>query len=622
MANAPQGKFRFAGIWADGDFTVPRTGSTQPDLIRAQFVLGANLPQYGDIEVWYGNNFIRIPNCRLLRQTIQGGTGGRYRDVEFLDTRWTWGFVYGFGNANVQKRMFGSWYNLFHKERADIVREFFQLLGHDPVLVPSDALFEMNPDLWGVLATSDTYHAANHFDGRPLPECIEEVLSPFEVQVHLGWDNLVRLYGNGYGRNIPNDQRVMDYTISSTPPIIPEVLAYEFANVYFENDFKLEAVGYLWDTTINAPSKKIVPLSALNYGPRDPITDEIDWALADPPHFNRIKDKKQKELCRRTIFKMYRIDSSIRTELVKPSFPSLPPKSNIQVDETDFIFHDAIRFTVPAQTPPVAWKQWGAGREFNRLMFDNQADDDMKIYGWFADMTLHHKNNFDPPAGQKIPVNEFHRFSDAQMHEDQFVDRCYTGRFRFDPEMMTIELDHRLVLINRDAGAVETQAYRPAELILRGRHKLRRHKDYEVIRYIAPVPINSQFSAKGVVEKIRIDDPVHIDRFHPQSFDRLVNQLSVLTQQYMESKRLVESATIPMKGFAFDIATDGRISSVTFQRSGGQCTTSVQWQNEDPSVQPTYKELVSAVLKRSQMQQLSRNIANQSFHLNWFTRTR
>jgi hypothetical protein len=622
MANAPQGKLRFAGIWADGDFTVPRTGSTQPDLIRAQFILGANLPQYGDIEVWYGDNFIRIPKCRLLRQTIQGSTGGRYREVEFLDTRWAWAFIYGFGNANVQKRMFGSWYNLFHKERIEIVREFFQLLDQTPIVVPPDALFEMNPKLWGVLADSDSYHAANHFDGRPLPECIEEVLQPFGVQVHLGWDNQVRLYGNGYGREIPKDVRVMDYTISSTPPMIPEVLAYEFANVNFENDFKLEAVGYLWDKTTNSPSKKLVPLSALNYGPRDPITDEIDWKLADPPLFNNIKDKKQKELCRRTIFKLYRIDPSVRTELVKPSFPTLPPNSNIQVDDSDFIFHDPVRISVPAQTPPVAWKQWGAGREFNRLLFDNEADDDMKIYGWFADMTLHRKNNYSPAANETLPVNEFQRFSDAEMREDAFADRCYNGRFEFDPEMMTVQLDDRLVLINRDAGEVQEGAYRPAELILRARHKLRRHKDFEIIRYIAPVQINSPYVARGIVDKIRIDDPVHVDRFHPQSFDRLVNQLSVLTQQYMASKRMVESATVPMKGFAFDIATDGKISTVTFQRSGGQCSTTVQWQNEDPSVQPTYKELVSSVLRKSQMQQMRVATAKQNFRLNWFTNTK
>jgi len=622
MANAPQGKFRYAGIWADGDFSVSRTGSTQPDLIRAQFVLAANLPQYGDIEVWYGENVIRIPNCRLLQQTIQGGSGGRFRDVDFLDTRWIWSYTYGFGNTNVQKRMFGSWYNLFHKERAEIVREFFQLLGYAPLVFPADAFFEMDPQLYGVLADSDSYHAANHFDGRPLPECIEEVLQPFGVQVHLGWDNQVRLYGNGYGRDIPQDQRVMDYTISSTPPIIPEVLAYEFANVNFENDFKLEAVGYLWEETTNSPSKKLVPLSALNYGPRDPVTNEIVWSLADPPSFNNIKNKKLKDLCRKTIFKLYRIDASVRTELVTPSFPSIPPKANIQFDATDFVFFDPIRINVPAQTAPVAWKQWGAGREFNRLLFDNEADDDLKIYGWFADLTLHQKNNYTPAADEKIPVGEFHRFPDAEMRTDPFVDRCYNGRINFDPETMTVELDDQLVLINRNAGAVQARTYRPAELILRARHKLRRNKDFEIIRYVAPVPINSPYAARGIVEKIRIDDPVHIDRFHPQSFDRLVNQLSVLTQQYMASKRMIESATVPMKGFAFDIATDGKISTVTFQRSGGQCTTSVQWQNENPTFQPTYKELVTAVLRRSQMQQMSVATAKQNFRLNWFTNTK
>jgi hypothetical protein len=120
----------------------------------------------------------------------------------------------------------------------------------------------------------------------------------------------------------------------------------------------------------------------------------------------------------------------------------------------------------------------------------------------------------------------------------------------------------------------------------------------EIIRYVQPVTINSPYVARGITDKIRIDDPVWINRFNPPRFDELKNKLSVLTNQYMATKRMVESATIPMKGFAFDINTDGRIASVTFQRdSNGACTTSVQWQNENPAEQPTYQELVASVLR-------------------------
>lgn len=130
---------------------------------------------------------------------------------------------------------------------------------------------------------------------------------------------------------------------------------------------------------------------------------------------------------------------------------------------------------------------------------------------------------------------------------------------------------------------------------------------------MVPVQINSPYSASGVVDKLRIDDPVHIAWGVPQRFDALKQKLSTVTAQYMATKRMSESASVPMKGFAFDINTDGRIASVTLERSAnGVCTTTVQWQNENPVEQPTYQELVNTAIKQSMMVAYQQNRIKQA----------
>jgi len=623
MANVPQGGLRFAGIWADGEFSVTRSGSTKPDQIHAQFILGANLPQYGDIEVWYGQNFIRIPYCRVVRQQISGGADGRMREVTFEDSRWLWRYQYGFGNTNLRRKIFGSWYVTYKASKKLIVQNFLQLLGFGNVsTVPPEALFDFNTTEYGSVLEDDAYFEANHFDGKPIPDCLEEVLQPMGVQVHLGWDNQVRLFSQGYGRDIPNDQRVMDYTISITPPVVPEVLVYEFANVNFENDFVLRAVGYEWDERKEKPTKRLAPLDQLSYGPIDPATGKIDWRLADPPNFSNIKNKKLRELCRRTIFKLYRIDSTKKLDLVKPVFQNVPPKSNIQYDESDFILHDALWVRSPGLLETDEWKQWGVGRDYQRILFDEHSDDDMKLIGFFCDQTVHQKNNNAANVEAKFgTISSAYEMNGTEFRENTFAylnknypEICYQKGFSFDADNMLIQLDDRLVWINRNnAGEVQNHAYYPAKLIMRCRHKLRRRSDMEVIRHMVPVQINSPYSAPGVVDKIRIEDPVHVAWGVPQRFDALKQKLSTITAQYMATKRMTEAATIPMKGFCFDINTDGRIASVTFQRSGnGACTTTVQWQNENPVEQPTYQELVNSAIKQGMMSAYQQHRTKQS----------
>jgi hypothetical protein len=624
MANAPQGTFQFAGVFAEGEFQVHRSGSTLPDTITAQFNLNSVIPQYGDIRVSYGNQSITIPGCRVVRAEVQGGTSGRYREVQFEDRRWRWQYAYAFGNVNIKSiTLFRSSAN-----RVTTIEAINFLLG---IIGEQNAQFSP-PDLFGYPAFDpfgniekwNPYTTAKHFDGRTVAECLDEILSEYNARLYLGWDNRVRIFVPGYGANIPNDQRVMDYTVSTTPPVVPETVVFEFPDTNFSNDFVMEAVGYLWDTKAENPSTSLVPIDKLNYGPLNPVTGKVDWSYSDPPLFNRIQDKRIRELCRRTIFKLYRIDSSVRVSLLNPFQNTNTQGLGLEFNPNDFVLDDALYYDHPMSQAfrqpqkPSSWNYAGIDADYQRLMFDEHSH--FSVMGYFADRTLHQtNNNVVIPANYQMTGLEFAGFDDATLRTT-FPNSVYNGSFEFDAQERLVKLSNALVFINRNpAGAVQAATYQPAKLILRATHKLRRRADFEFIRTVIPFRLNSPLSVPGMVEKLRVDDRLWFDRFSGVGIDSLTLDLRGYVDNYVASKIVSESATVPMKGFAFDVSPDGNIPTVSFSRnSAGQCTTTVQWQKENPVMSPRYNEISDWLHSKSTRQAVARNEKRQASQLQAF----
>jgi hypothetical protein len=625
MANAPQGTFQFAGVFAEGEFQVNRSGSTLPDTITAQFNLNSVIPQYGDIRVAYGNQSILIPGCRVVRAEVQGGTGGRYREVQFQDRRWRWQYAYAFGNINI---MYGVGYSVL-TNRLPAIEAINFLLGivgeSNAQFFPLNAFGSVKFDSYGNAEEFRMFSDPQHFDGRTVAECLDEMLTNFNARVYLGWDNRVRIFVPGFGANIPNDLRVMDYTVSVTPPVVPETVVFEFRENQFQNDFVLEAVGYLWDTKNENPSQSLVPLSALNYGPINPQTNAIDWSFADPPLFKRIQDKRIQELCRRTIFKLYRIDSSVRVSLLNPFENSDTQGLGLEFNPEDFILDDALWIDHPMSVnlrqpnKPAPWVNAGINADYHRLTF-NEESINFTVMGYFADRTLHQKNNnVVAAANYQMTGREFVDYDVATLRT-QFPNSVYNGSFEFDAEQKLVKLSNALVFINRNpAGAVQVDTYLPAKLILRGLHKLRRRADMDFIRTIIPYRLNSPLSVPGMVEKITIDDTLYFFRDSGQSVGDITSEIQPYFSNYVASKTVSESATVPMKGFAFDVSPDGNIPNVTFSRnSAGQCTTVVQWQKENPTIFPMYDELSNSQRSDAIAQAVKKNQRRQAGQLQAF----
>jgi hypothetical protein len=416
----------------------------------------------------------------------------------------------------------------------------------------------------------------------------------------------------------------MDYTFSVTPPVVPETVVFEFPDTNFTNDFVMEAVGYEWDTKAENPSTSLVPIDQLNYGPLNPVTNKVDWSYSDPPLFNRIQDKRIRELCRRTIFKLHRIDSSVRISLLNPFQATNTQGLGLEFNPNDFVLDDALYVDHPLSQSfrqpqkPIAWKNAGIDADYQRLMFDEHSS--FSVMGYFADKTLHQtNNNVVIPANYQMTGLEFAAFDEATLRKT-FPNSVYNGSFEFDAQERLVKLSNSLVFINRNpAGAVQAATYQPAKLILRATHKLRRRADFEFIRTVIPFRLNSPLSVPGMVEKLRIEDRLRFDRFYGVGIDSITLDLRGYVDNYISSKIVSESATVPMKGFAFDISPDGNIPTVSFSRnSAGQCTTSVQWQKENPIMSPQYDEISDWLHSKSTRQAVARNEKRQTSQLQAF----
>jgi hypothetical protein len=112
---------------------------------------------------------------------------------------------------------------------------------------------------------------------------------------------------------------------------------------------------------------------------------------------------------------------------------------------------------------------------------------------------------------------------------------------------------------------------------------------------------------------------LYFSRFNGQRVSSIERQIEPYFSNYVASKTVSESATVPMKGFAFDIAPDGNIPNVTFSRnSAGQCTTVVQWQKENPTIFPMYDELSASQRARATSRAMTQNQKRQAGQLQAF----
>lgn len=570
-----QGTLRYANIHAEGRFSLSRQAGVSPGQITANFLMSASLPPYGDVFLEWDGKTITLPNCRLRRKVVATSGAGRVQQVLLEDRRWRWQF-------DVVGGPLYGYYN--HYEKGIKVTTATNIKSCRALAIM--ILQWMGEVRFDVSALPDDFFPLVMWDGEDPAAALEALVDTVGCQVVLRWDNTVRIVQRGIGQNAPSDSRVMDYTISQEPSVIPEFIIVEAGTTRFQADLPLEAIGYDPDT------KEIRLVDDLSYKPA------TGWGSEAPGQFYGITDPLLRDLAQSCVWKMFR---------PAPPF-DLAVNGNLfwRKGITSRIATDQLWRILPLESQQLdLWRD----RTTDRLK-------DAQIIGWFCDQHHGWKNNMPFPfanvaPGTPLAIDQFRSIDLRTKTDKGYIYRGF-GRagempFSIDAELGIIRTYEPLFCMALDVDGNSTEVIAPP-VSLRTSFIVRDPDWRSPYRqqYIVHVPGGKP----GLVKTLRIADllyefsqaspeiPVY---FGPADFPQ---QCYFYALRWLNQFYDGPSAVIPMKGLALDIDVDGAMRSVTLSRDeGGRSTTVLEWHTERPEVRPTYTELfdkrtINQVVKR------------------------
>lgn len=575
--NEPQGILRYGGVAADGAFSVSRSVGATPGHISAQFILGANLPFYGDVDISYGTWSRTLRGCRLRRDLIAAsGGGGRWQDVIIEDRRWRWQFdgqfgqLYGFYNhwergiridgalatSTLGPQVGATQAIRSLRQLAEIVLEFMGESGFDVSRLPND------------------FYPPIEWDGVLAAEALESLADMVGCMVVLGWDDRVRIVERGVGASYPTDSRVMDITESWEPKVVPEKVIIEAGITRFQRDLPLEAVGI--DST-----GEIRPIDELLYKPSE------GWEGEDPGQFYGV-DEKFRNLAQSCVWKMYRVKPPFAIN-VSPVLALRGVGAMVQANELWRVL-------------PLESTQLEIYRDPDAIELKPA-----EVIGFFCDNKFGWKNNaalnLFGGAVPSTPINPDY-FAHDNITND-FPDLIFRGyqdkrgpiydmAFSIDESQGIVHFNEPFFLITLDGNGNAT-GVEAARVVLRTAFVLRSATTRAPLRQQYVVNTGGVLGVTKTLRKndllFEIANPIAEHGYIQVGPPNFVQECQFYARQYLTQFYNGPSATIPGKGFMLDIDVDGAIRSVTLRRSGnGECTTEIEWNTERAENRLTWSE--------------------------------
>lgn len=550
MPNEPQGALRYGGIWADGAFSVSRTQNSSPDTIVAQFNESKVLPQVADMEVWYGQQRILLPRCRLIRQEIATGSRGRMWQCYFEDRRWLWTYVNATGEFNFKDSITQS--GVIPHNQLSLAQQIVYLFS------------QLGESVFMPFQLAD-YKPSVHFDLVPAITILESMLAEYGLTCCLQWNNTVGIYQQNIGARPPTDARVSDYQISRVPPTIPETVGVYTNDTRFLTDFPLEAIGL--------DGGQWLPIDQLSYKPAN------GW---DPPFFNNVGVANRKAAID-YVFKYYRPRKTGGTlQIPLPAGASgknapKGPKWN-WTDPNDFKIGDNDEDWVRVDFRGNSVSPWIWGSYFDGKVAMNN--------------NITFPNSFIYTTGQ-LKESTFAQLDALQINA-QYPACAYKDPFEFDQNEQWVVFPDPVYYVDQTNNV---EPYQQARLIMRDWHKLRRKSDFETLRQVVYLPTGSQYAIPGLTQMLQADylsfysSPRRSESTNATSYQDWCQRA---VQNLLLGFRVNESAMVSMKGFCFDVNVDGAIKAVRFDCSErGECMTHLSWNMVNPIywIVPEYEDV-------------------------------
>ena len=556
-----QGILYYAGIAAENRFTLTRQAGVTPGIITANFLMGATIPQFGPVELSFGGFNITMPNCRLKRRSVQTSAKGKLQQCTLEDRRWLWQFNSGNGPLYGYFNHYEKGVKITTARAAGNIRSCQELAAF--------VLTWMGETRFDVSVLPNDFYPVVMWDGEDPAAALESLVDTVGCQVVLQWDNSIRIVLRGTGQPAPSDTRVMDYTISQEPSVIPQFLIVESGMTRFQADLPLEAIGYEPDT------KEIKPIDNLSYRPAG------GWGKEAPGYFYGVTDPTLRDLAQNCVWRMFR--------------PKVPVT----------LLFSSLQWRAGTLAPRISelWRILPLESQQLDLWRNPQNDKlrDAQIIGMFCDQHHGWKNNVTLQFLQNIDVN-FFRNINLENDRQAGKDWTFRGHGRGGEMPFAIDSEEGIIRTYEPLYALELDGNNNAVGILPPQVCLR--TSFPVRDPDSRAPYRQQFvfnvpgGVTGVVKTIRVDEIFFecsypsVEIASPIGPNDFAQICYFYATRYLNQFYDGPSAVIPMKGFAFDIEVDGAVRSVTFSRDeAGRATTTVEWHTERPEMRPTYAEL-------------------------------
>ena len=510
--------------------------------------------------------------CRLLKQEVRYDGGGRMLDCIILDPRWALESQAAMGRFNLEDAYWLRAGAGTSTEGIEVLKYFM-----DAASIP----FYLS----GGVAGSWGGSFKGWLDGTSMEAALSELCKQNGWVFCYRWDGFVEITYEHEGPQPPNDARVMQFERTYSAPPIPEYIAVIPDPTLFTCDVPLLAVGYELQRSGLPDYDDIRALNQLSYAPKN-------GGVWDYPNFNNVSNPAGRELARKTIFRLYRAVKDWGTLQIQTPATQPGPKNKNQgpwYDPKDF------QIAVSADA-------------YSRIVAE-VAETKPTILGyWWTGGTLNQNNvqpAFLPNARTLVDENFFAAKPIEDYRNDTALSRTVNNdSFTFDSRRHIFEFDKPKILVPRNnAGIINAPLTNQAWMVARMQFALARVFDRELLRQVVYFATRSPAAVPGYVYSLRAPTYSTIAPNKPDRARETTNpavfrrDLAFYAESYLKSLRATESATITMKGFAYDVNVNGMVSGVRFDRSpSGQCTTTLEYGHETPLFSPmlSEKEIASA----------------------------
>jgi len=582
--------FYWNGREADGggDFTL------QPGIRPSTAVLRMRMSythaQYGTLTLSDGNRSIHFNECRLHRMITTTQTDeGRWRELTIFDQRWQWEDRYSacYGEYNGASPKFRK-----EKSARDLAVICLQSLGVQKYNV-------------NALPTATPGPYVN-WDGSDPAVALDNLCQLFGCIVTLDTRDTVVIHKVGIGRKPSRDPRLMDYQTNGSPPVIPRNVFFEGGHCFIQHDLPLVACGREISGSL---AGNFVPINDLSYKP------EGGWEATSPgaQGFNSVNpddsDDKARAIteAREHVFRTYivggRIQTDSRDEYEDIKLPVLP---ELVVKNTN----SSGRSNLRQRTALTRFFTIKEGESW-RIELDEE-----QLPAWVRDSsdvaTLGGGDPYEILGYYHLGGVASRNTLNAEDFND--IESTTPNAFKFDKPLanvplpadsrLTVKLPHvyepafnRIKFNNYVYFNVSGQPY-PAVLRLRVKFRLR---DPDSAAFLAPQyrlktggPISTNITKLLKDSDISVDYGLYgsasnprVDSNAPAFVNTAIARIAQETSQYT----FPQGASLPYKGFTFDIVPDGIVRAVSFSVSQGQGRTFVDYGLERPDSYLTLNEL-------------------------------